>query len=303
MEAEAEELADAGCDSADAAQRLSAVQAEAETLRRQNMMLRAEVSALQQSAADVVKAKEAAEAANRAKTEFLAMMSHELRTPLNAILGFSEIIRSEALGSLGAVEYREYAEDIYSSGKHLLALINDLLDIAKVEAGMVELREELVDSGELVADCLRVIQGSDSARGVTLRFEAGQETPKLAGDRRKLRQVLLNLISNAVKFTPAGKSVAVSVGLDSDGGVVLEVADEGIGIAQADIARVQEPFVQIDGALNRSQQGTGLGLPLCRQLTELHGGVFELESALNVGTIARVRLPAERTRRGRASAA
>lgn len=255
------------------------------------------------TADQVAKAKEAAEAANKAKTQFLAMMSHELRTPLNAILGFSEIIRSEALGPLGADEYSEYAGDIYSSGAHLLALINDLLDLAKVESGMVEVREEVMDPAEMIDDAVRIIAKTDAARGVKLLSQPAEGLPRLRADKRKLRQILMNLLSNAVKFTNEGKAVAAKVYLNAEGGLVFEVADGGIGIAEADIAKVMEPFVQIDSALNRQQQGTGLGLPLCKQLTELHGGVFELESTLNEGTTVRIVMPPERSCLARADAA
>lgn len=271
------------------AERMAALQKEADRLR-------AEIEQLAQTAADVAKAKEAAEAANRAKTQFLAMMSHELRTPLNAILGFSEIIRSEAMGPIGAEDYKEFAKDIYSSGAHLLSLINDLLDLAKVESGVVDLRDEPLDAARLVDDCVRVVAGANAARGVKLKSAPANDLPKLIADKRKLRQIMLNVLSNAAKFTPEGKSVTARVYLGPDSGMVFEVVDEGIGIAEPDIARVLEPFVQIDSDLNRAQEGTGLGLPLAKQLIELHGGQLEIESVLGQGTTVRVRLPAERSR-------
>ncbi|MEQ9121923.1 MAG: HAMP domain-containing sensor histidine kinase, partial [Alphaproteobacteria bacterium] len=257
--------------------------------------LRQQVKALERTAAEVSRAKDAAEAANRAKTEFLAMMSHELRTPLNAILGFSEIIRTEALGPLGASEYKEFAGDIYASGAHLLALINDLLDLAKVESGMVELKDEAADVARMLDDCVRIVAKTAASDGVKLASEPAPGLPRLRADKRKLNQVLMNLLSNAVKFTPEGKSVTARAFLNDDGGVTIEVTDTGIGIAPDDIARVQEPFVQIDSALNRAHQGTGLGLPLCKQLTELHGGRFEIESRLGEGTTVRLVMPPDRT--------
>lgn len=265
-------------------------------LRSEAAWLTGEVERYKRLAEEGALAKEAAEAANRAKTEFLSMMSHELRTPLNAILGFSEIMRSEALGELGAPEYREFSADIYSSGAHLLALINDLLDLAKVESGMVEVREELVDLVALADDCLRIVGRTEPAKGVKLIVDAAPDAPHFAGDKRKLRQILLNLIANAVKFTASGDAVTVRISTAADGGIIIEVIDQGIGIAPNDVARVMEPFVQIDSALNRAHPGTGLGLPLCKQLTELHGGVFTLESELNKGTTTRMVMPPDRSR-------
>ncbi len=280
--------------------------ADAETiaaLAAQIKALESQVEAVARASEEVARAKDAAEAANRAKTEFLAMMSHELRTPLNAILGFSEIIRAEALGPLGAPEYKEYAGDIYTSGAHLLALINDLLDLAKVESGMVELREERIDVAGFLDDGLRVVAKTRAAHGVKLMSEPADRLPRLRGDRRKLHQVLINLLSNAVKFTPEGKSVVLRAYLAANGGVVIEVADSGIGIAPEDIERAMQPFVQIDSSLSRAHQGTGLGLPLCKQLVELHGGRFELESAVGDGTVARVIMPPARSLQQSAHAA
>lgn len=265
--------------------------------------LKGEVQRYQQLAEEGARAKEAAEAANRAKTEFLSMMSHELRTPLNAILGFSEIMRSEALGELGAPEYREFSADIYASGSHLLALINDLLDLAKVESGMVELKEDLLDLASLANDVMRIVGRTEFARGVNLVLEQDAVAPHFKGDKRKFNQILINLISNAVKFTAEGKTVAVRIKTGADGGIIVEVADQGVGIPAKDLQRVMEPFFQVDSALNRSHPGTGLGLPLCRQLVELHGGTLELESVVGQGTTARMKMPAERTRPAKSQAA
>ena len=265
--------------------------------------LEEQARAMERAAAEVVKAKEAAEAANQAKTEFLAMMSHELRTPLNAILGFSEILRTEALGPIGADEYRDFAGDIYASGAHLLALINDLLDLAKVESGMVELRDTQLDLASVLDDAARIVAKTREAEGVNLVSEPAANLPLFKGDRRKLNQILLNLLSNAVKFTPAGGQVAIRADRRGDGGITISVSDTGIGIADADLVRVMEPFVQIDSALNRAHQGTGLGLPLCKKLTELHGGAFEMESRIGEGTTVRLAMPSARSIVADASAA
>lgn len=274
----------------------AALRLRIQELERELAALQAKSEEIAQLAEECARAKDQAEGANRAKTEFLSMMSHELRTPLNAILGFSEILRTEALGTFGAPEYKEFAQDIYSSGTHLLALINDLLDLAKVESGMVELREELIDLTALVDDSLRIVGRTDSAAGKTLDAVFEPDAPSIRGDKRRMRQIMINLLSNAVKFTPVGKTVVARVYSDEAGAPVIEVQDTGIGIAEADMARVIEPFVQIDSALSRATQGTGLGLPLCKQLVELHGGHFEIESVLGEGTTVRITMPESRRR-------
>jgi signal transduction histidine kinase len=238
-------------------------------------------------------AKEQAETANRAKSEFLANMSHELRTPLNAILGFAEIIRDRLLGPV-ADRYAEYAQDIHSSGTHLLGIINDILDLSKVEAGRLELIEEIVDIQSIVKSVVLLLRERVATAGLTLKVELPDTLLLLRADERKLKQVLMNLLSNSVKFTPAGGEILVRVQVESERGVVIEVRDSGIGIAPADIARALSPFGQVDSRLSRHYEGTGLGLPLARALAVLHGGSLELESTPGQGTTVRVALPSDR---------
>jgi two-component system cell cycle sensor histidine kinase PleC len=264
-------------------------------LEAEREKLKAEIEALILSASEAGKARDDAEAANHAKTQFLAMMSHELRTALNAILGFSEIIRSEALGPVGFDEYRIYAADIYTSGAHLLSVINDLLDLAKVESGMVDLRDELVDPASIVDETVRIVSKTEAARNIRILSQPDADTPNFRGDKRRMRQILLSLATNAAKFTPADGTVCVRAYQSADGGVVMETSDTGIGIPADDLERVMQPFVQLDNQLTREYHGTGLGLPLCKQLAELHGGSFEIESAVNEGTTVRVTMPPSRT--------
>jgi PAS domain S-box-containing protein len=238
-------------------------------------------------------AKEQAETASRAKSEFLANMSHELRTPLNAILGFAEIIRDRLLGPI-TDRYAEYAQDIHSSGSHLLGIINDILDLSKVEAGRVDLVEEIVDLQTIIRSVVLLLRERVANAELTLKTELPDALLLLRADERKLKQILMNLLSNAVKFTPPGGEILVHARVEGERGVVIEVADNGIGIAPEDIERALSPFGQVDSRLSRRYEGTGLGLPLARALAELHGGTLTLESALGRGTIVRITLPADR---------
>jgi signal transduction histidine kinase len=235
-------------------------------------------------------AKEGAEAASRAKSEFLANMSHELRTPLNAIIGFSEIIKNQMFGPVQNDRYTTYAGNIHESGTHLLGLINEVLDMAKLESGQVELQEEDVSVASMIDACLRLIEPQARTAKVRLSASVDPGLPLIRVDNRRIRQALLNLISNAVKFTPEGGSAIVSSSL-KENGLEIRVSDSGIGMSPEQIPKAMEAFGQIDSALSRKYEGTGLGLPIARHLVELHGGRLTIESAVSVGTTVTIELP------------
>lgn len=245
-------------------------------------------------ARDLKIARDHAEAANRAKSEFLAAMSHELRTPLNAIIGFSEVMEKEPFGPIGNARYRAYANDIKESGQHLLALINDILDLSKIESGRDELREENIEVAEIVQSAMRLTRQRAKERGVELELQVPDDLPVLRADQRKLMQVLVNLLTNAVKFTKTEGRVTLKIWCRADSGYVFQVIDTGIGIAPEDVPKALSQFGQVDSDLNREYDGTGLGLPLTKALVELHGGSLDLQSQVDVGTTVTVRFPAAR---------
>jgi PAS domain S-box-containing protein len=253
-----------------------------------------DVTDLKQNESALLAAKVEAELANRAKSEFLANMSHELRTPLNAIIGFSELIENETLGPVGTAQYRDHAMDIAESGRHLLRLINDILDLSKIEAGKVDLYEEDIDMTEAIRSSLVLVGGRAHHEGITLERDTPEGLPRLHADERMLKQILLNLLSNAVKFTPAGGRVEARAWADPEVGYVLQISDTGIGMKLEDIPKAMVRFGQIDGRLNRKFEGTGLGLPLTKSFVDLHGGTLDLDSEPGVGTTVTVRFPAER---------
>ncbi|MCE9649126.1 MAG: hypothetical protein K8R18_05800 [Parvibaculum sp.] len=274
---------------------------EAERLRAYVVELEATKSKLEATTADLMTALEAAAAGSQAKSQFLATMSHELRTPLNAIIGFSEILATELFGPIGSARYREYAHDVKDSGSHLLSLINDILDFSKVDAGHLQLDEEPVDLGRVIEESLRMVQQQTTHQGVGLRSAVATDLPRLRADHRRIRQVLLNLLSNAAKFTPSGGLIVISAEMRA-GGIVVKVADTGIGIRAEDIPKAMERFGQIDSDLNRKYQGTGLGLPLSKRLVELHGGTLMLESEIGVGTTVTAIFPMDRVLTGQQAA-
>jgi two-component system cell cycle sensor histidine kinase PleC len=258
-------------------------------MRRTVDNLRRSQERVQELAENYEQEKIRAEEANRSKSEFLANMSHELRTPLNAINGFSEIMSGEMFGPLGHERYKDYVQDILSSGQHLLSLINDILDMSKIEAGKMQLQPEPVDPAQLLEQCVRIMRARAEEKDIDLTVE-GEALPSIEADPRAIKQVLLNLMSNAVKFTPEGGKVAVRT-FDAADGVVIQVADTGIGIAEDDLQRVGRPFEQIENQHSKVHQGSGLGLALSKSLVEMHGGTLRIDSVLGKGTTVSFTLP------------
>lgn len=241
------------------------------------------------------RAVEEASSANRAKSEFLAAVSHELRTPLNAVIGFSEMIKDEMLGKIGNEQYLTYAADIHRSGSHLLNIINDILDISRIEAGNRELIEEEISLNELIDSTIRLVQGRSDVKNRVLLAEVPDDLPYVLADERAIKQILINLLTNAVKFSGDDATITAAARVSASGGIEMSIADTGIGIPADVIERITEPFYQVDSSLSRKFEGTGLGLPLVNSLVELHGGRLHIQSAIGEGTTVRCRFPAART--------
>jgi len=243
---------------------------------------------------DLLAAKESAEIANRSKTEFLANMSHELRTPLNAIIGFSQVMAGEMLGPIATQKYVGYARDIVASAEHLLGIINDILDVSKLEAGKLDLVEESIDVPKAIADLLQLVEAKARAGDIRVVLRGDRNAPRLRADVRKFKQILLNLVTNAIKFSPPGSEVEIAVTSDQ-GAISIAVVDHGIGMDAREIELAVTRFGQVASAWSRRHAGTGLGLPLAIGLTELHGGVLRVQSTKGVGTTVTVTFPRERS--------
>lgn len=249
-----------------------------------------DISARKEQEDEILMARDAAESANRAKTQFLANMSHELRTPLNAIIGFSEILVRELYGRIGEDRYREYANLIHESGEHLLSVVNEVLDMSKIEAGRFDIVTEHFDLRALIKLCCEIMGAQAGKKSITIDMNCDPDLPELLADKRACKQILLNLLANAIKFTEESGSVMVNaVRLDAE--IEISVADNGIGIAEQDISKLGNPFVQAESSYDRSYEGAGLGLSVVKGLVRLHGGDFKIESQLGEGTRVSIRLP------------
>lgn len=249
---------------------------------------------LDQAKANSDEARRRAEEANLAKSRFLATMSHELRTPLNAILGFSEVMKNEVFGPHTTASYKEYSADIHGSGQHLLELINEILDLSRIEAGRYELQEEAIQLAWLVGDCRHMLNLRAKAKNQTIREFIDPSLPRIWADERAVRQIVLNILTNAVKFTPQGGEIVVKVGWTSSGGQYVSVRDTGPGIPEEEIPIVMSSFGRGALALKTAEQGSGLGLPIVKGLIDLHGGGFQLKSKPREGTEVIVTFPALR---------
>jgi two-component system cell cycle sensor histidine kinase PleC len=252
------------------------------------------IGELEQAKSESDEARRRAEAANISKSRFLAQMSHELRTPLNSILGFSEVMKSEVFGEHAVPAYKEYSADIHNSGVHLLGLINEILDLSRIEAGRYELNEESISLAAIVEDCHHLLKLRATNRGITIHEIFENDLPRLWADERAVRQICLNLLSNAIKFTPQGGEIWVKVGWIASGGQYISVKDTGPGIPEEEIPIVLASFGQGSNSIKSAEQGAGLGLPIAKSLVDLHGGSFVLKSKMRIGTEVVVTFPRER---------
>jgi signal transduction histidine kinase len=253
-----------------------------------------DITAERERETQLVKARDDAERASAAKAEFVANMSHEFRTPLNAIIGFAQVLRDEMFGPLGSERYTGYVEDILESGEHLLELVNDILDLARADAGRMELEESVIDLTILVTQSLRFVRDRAARERIALETRLPRSLPRVLGDNRRLRQLLLNLLTNAVKFTDHGGRIVVEAERLEDGAIALRITDSGIGMTHDDIVVAMEPFGQAQRRRRGRLEGTGLGLPIARRIAEIHDGTLTIDSTPGQGTTATLTLPAGR---------
>ena len=273
-----------------------ALSSSEETLRKRSWELEQEVERAKKTSVELIITKEQAEAANRAKSVFLANVSHELRTPLNAIIGFSSIMADQMFGPIGHDKYREYLQDIRSSSEHLSDVLGEVLDLAKIEAGQFKMEEETVDMAKLFEESQALINGQATQKGFNIELDVPDDLPRITGDRLRLKQSVLNLLTNAVKFTPAGRgNVKLKSWVTDEGELAIMVSDSGIGIPKEDQDLVFSPFMRAASALSRSHEGTGLGLSLVKVFMDMHDGRIELESEVDIGTSFTLYLPKDRT--------
>ena len=264
--------------------------------RRAEQALKAAKVAAELAAKSATTAMIAAQTSDRAKSEFLSNVSHELRTPVHAIIGFSQLMSDETAGPLGNPEYKGYVHDIHGSAEQLLSVINNILELAKVDAGTAELSEDSFDVNDLTDHVIRLLQSRIDEKHLELLFEPDQSLPLLWADERKVTQIVANLLANAIKFTEDGGHVTIAWRLLDEGEFELSIADTGIGIAPESLERIFEPFTQVDSARNRRFEGAGLGLPLSRGLAALHDARMTIQSESGVGTVVRVTFPKNRIR-------
>jgi signal transduction histidine kinase len=252
-------------------------------------------AALVQAEQEATRARVEAELSNRAKTEFLSNISHELKTPLNAVIGFSEVLSNETFARANSLEYAHYLSEIDKNGRRLLDMVNNLLDLSRLQIRALEPAEEVLAIPQLVSTCVHTIGERANRSSVTLRVEAKDALPALSADRRMVKQMVINLLANAIKFTPEGGAVSVHCAAEKDGGIRVCVSDTGIGIAPEQLPKVVQPFYQVEGAINRRYEGVGLGLALVDAMIQAHGGALTLESEIDIGTSATLHFPPERT--------
>lgn len=250
-----------------------------------------DITEIKQVEVDLRAAKEGAERDSKVKTQFLAAMSHYLRTPLNAVIGFAEVMKDEIFGRLGTAKYREYAQDIHLPAKNLLALVSDILDVSRIEAGEMEVSFSAIDLQQTLNECFRLFQSDEETTGCSLASEIDANLPQLHADELRLKQILVNLVSNSFKFTPAGGAIAVRAYLAPHGGIEISVTDTGIGIRSRYIIRIMEPFVQASDIMSRPHEGNGLGLHLVKSLMALHGGTVAIQSEFGKGTTVTATFP------------